>query len=74
MKHIRKGAEPQEFTAWKAMANASWQPTYGALSGAPKGALKQALMAEQGDICCYCERRLILDDSHIEHRALQAPT
>lgn len=26
-----------------------------------------ALMAEQGYICCYCERRLTNDDSHIEH-------
>ncbi|RKT43974.1 retron system putative HNH endonuclease [Thiocapsa rosea] len=67
MKHIQKGAEPQELTAWKAMANTNWQPTYGVLSGSPKDALKQALVAEQGGICCYCERRLTSDDSHIEH-------
>lgn len=24
-------------------------------------------MAEQGFLCCYCERRLINEDSHIEH-------
>ncbi|NBC47091.1 MAG: TIGR02646 family protein [Gammaproteobacteria bacterium] len=67
MKYIQKGAEPAAFADWKARANEDWQPSYGALSGPPKQALKQALMAEQGVICCYCERRLSWNDSHIEH-------
>lgn len=32
-----------------------------------KKAVKQALMTEQGYICCYCEDRLSDDGSHIEH-------
>ncbi|ESQ15163.1 MAG TPA: TIGR02646 family protein [Chromatiaceae bacterium] len=67
MKYIQKRQEPQAFADWKAQENNNWQPTYKALSGPPKAALKQALMAEQGEICCYCERRLTWDDSHIEH-------
>jgi len=67
MKHIAKQAEPQAFTDWKALASEVWQPTYADLSGAAKKAVKEALMAEQGYICCYCERRLTDDDSHIEH-------
>lgn len=67
MKHIVKRCEPVAFRNWKALANANWQPTYDNLSGEPKKAVKSALMKEQGHICCYCERRLTDDDSHIEH-------
>lgn len=67
MKHILKQDEPQAFTDWKALANENWQPTYNYLSGETKSAVKYALMAEQGNICCYCERRLTDEDSHIEH-------
>jgi uncharacterized protein (TIGR02646 family) len=67
MKFIAKGNEPQAYAQWKAQANANWTPTYAILGGAPKHALKQRLMAEQGFICCYCERELTEGDSHIEH-------
>jgi len=67
MKHIVKQGEPRAFSDWKALANGDWQPTYDALAGDPKRAVKKALMDEQGYICCYCERRLTDDDSHIEH-------
>lgn len=67
MKHIVKQIEPPAFSDWKALANEDWQPDYAHLSGEIKRVLKEALMSEQGHICCYCERRLIDDDSHIEH-------
>ena len=67
MKWIQKQPEPRIFTDWKALANDDWQPTYRDLGGDEKQAVKQALMREQGGICCYCERRLTGDDSHIEH-------
>ncbi len=67
MKHIIKGSEPTKFVAWKALANAEWQPTYPDLRGEEKAAVKTALMEEQGYICCYCERELDNEDSHIEH-------
>jgi len=67
MKHIVKQNEPQAFTDWKAFANEDWCPTYGDLRGETKQAVKNALMTEQGYLCCYCERRLTTDDSHIEH-------
>ena len=67
MKHIAKRAEPQALTDWKALENENWQPTYGTLSGDTKDAVKDALMTEQGYICCYCECRLTAGDSHIEH-------
>jgi uncharacterized protein (TIGR02646 family) len=74
MKHIVKGPEPTAFTDWKTMANENWQPTYSILRGSEKKAVKDALMDEQGHICCYCERRLIDSDSHIEHfRPQSAP-
>ena len=67
MKYIVKSAEPVNFSDWKTMANSEWQPIYDDLSGAEKAAVKNALMEEQGYICCYCERRLTDNDSHIEH-------
>lgn len=67
MKHIVKQGEPKSFSDWKALANEDWQPTYDDLSGGNKRDVKAALMAEQGHICCYCERKLTDDDSHIEH-------
>jgi uncharacterized protein (TIGR02646 family) len=67
MKHIVKGPEPEAFTGWKALANEDWKPTFENLSGEPKAAVTAALMREQGHICCYCERRLVENDAHIEH-------
>jgi len=67
MKFIVKQTEPDKLLAWKALANDNWQPSYADLSGDVKAAVKTALIEEQGAICCYCERRLIANDSHIEH-------
>jgi len=67
MKYIQKRAEPQDFTHWKAQASPDWTPTYGALRGKEKATVKTALMVEQGYLCCYCERQIDDQDSHIEH-------
>jgi uncharacterized protein (TIGR02646 family) len=67
MKYIQKGFEPQELTAWKLRANDAWQPDYNSMGGQLKTIVKNSLMQEQGYLCCYCERRLTPDDSHIEH-------
>ncbi|MGX7950697.1 retron system putative HNH endonuclease [Oleidesulfovibrio alaskensis] len=67
MKHIIKQGEPRALWDWKALANEDWMPTYDDLAGETKKAVKGALMGEQGYICCYCERRLTDNDSHIEH-------
>lgn len=67
MKNIVKDQNTPDFDKWKASANDDWQPTYEDLSGTTKEEVKFSLMQEQGYICCYCERRLTDDDSHIEH-------
>ena len=67
MKYIVKNEEPPEFRDWKVLANENWQPSYGIMPSDVKKAVKKALMEEQGFICCYCERRLTDQDSHIEH-------
>ncbi len=66
MKHVQKNNEPLVFSDWKALANEDWHPTYDDLSGETKKAVKKALMQEQGYLCCYCERQIDDDDSHIE--------
>lgn len=67
MKYIVKGQEPQTFSKWKEMASKDWSPTYDTLPGETKKVLKEALIREQGGLCCYCEQRLTASDSHIEH-------
>lgn len=64
MKYIEKQAEPQAFADWKQRPR-----TYERFkkSAPVKKVVKDALMREQGLLCCYCERRLTDDDSHIEH-------
>lgn len=65
MKYINKGEEPTEFTEWKGRTN--HRRSYKNLGNPTKSIVKQALMEEQGYICCYCEQALIETDSHIEH-------
>lgn len=67
MRHYSKRAAPASFAAWKAMANENWQPSYVSLQNPEKRALHQALLDEQGQLCCYCGRSITLADSHIEH-------
>lgn len=74
MKHIVKGDEPEAFINWKLLSNDDWQPTFGNLPGEVKNVVRSALMAEQGWICCYCERRLSVEDSHLEHLRPQSDT
>lgn len=72
MRYIKKGVEPQTFTNWKALKNEQWEPTYDNLAGDPKKDVYLALLAEQGYLCCYCERELFADDYHVEHLNPQA--
>lgn len=73
MKHVSKGASPIDFEDWKAKANEDWQPSYAALQNPEKRKLHEALLAEQGHVCCYCGRSVTLADSHIEHFRPQEP-
>lgn len=67
MKFIKKSEEPEIFQQWKSQANENWQPTWDVLRAKEKRQLHQNLLAEQGFICCYCQRQISLEDSHIEH-------
>ncbi|MCU0757389.1 MAG: TIGR02646 family protein [Xanthomonadales bacterium] len=73
MRYVRKGTAPAAFEAWKAQANADWQPTYADLRQPEKPTLHLALIAEQDKVCCYCGRAITLADSHIEHFRPQEP-
>lgn len=67
MKTIVKADEPQALLDWKQLAGPDWQPSFALLSGQVKQALLDALMKEQGFLCCYCESTLVQGDCHIEH-------
>lgn len=71
MRYIDKADEPVDFAAWKrsgeSLGNPEWTPRYDQLQNPEKSSLKRSLMAEQSGVCCYCERPITDDDSHIEH-------
>ncbi len=68
MRPISKGAEPVDFTQWKKGEFSDWNPGWDDLDGtAIKSTVKEALLREQGYVCCYCEQRVEKADSHIEH-------
>lgn len=68
MRPILKGAEPGVFTPWKKGESPDWSPGWDDLDGtSTKSAVKEALLKEQGHVCCYCEQRIQKADSHIEH-------
>ena len=68
MKHITKGTEPPEFTDWKSKDKmAPRRPNWKRVSSELKTVILKSLLREQGFICCYCESRITMDDSHIEH-------
>lgn len=67
MKYIVKRPEPASFAAWKVAKRHQPDLNYNHLVGALKQDVKEALMDEQGYICCYCERRIQNNNAHIEH-------
>jgi uncharacterized protein (TIGR02646 family) len=67
MKFIRKQEEPANFTTWKQQASADWQPNWDNFQKPEKVEVHEALLTEQGHICCYCGQRIARAESHIEH-------
>ncbi|MBE9106095.1 TIGR02646 family protein, partial [Nostoc cf. edaphicum LEGE 07299] len=68
MKYIKKSQEPEKFTNWKALENDDWKPNWDDNFQTPeKPVVHDALLKEQGYICCYCGMRITKETSHIEH-------
>jgi uncharacterized protein (TIGR02646 family) len=71
MRYIKKQEAPPEFTEWKAQENEDWKPFWNSKAtnfrNPQKEIVHQSLLTEQGYICCYCQRRINLNNSHIEH-------
>ncbi len=68
MRFIPKNPEPVSFTRWKQMANEDWQPNYDDNFQNPeKTDVRNALLREQGYICCYCCQRIDTTNTRIEH-------
>lgn len=67
MKYIKKGEEPESFKTWKALARTTPNWGYSYLQNPEKRELHEALIREQGYICCYCGMRITRENSHIEH-------
>lgn len=71
MKYIEKNSEPLEITEWKKkFKNINGRiPQYEDISHDQKHKelLKDSLLSEQGNICCYCCKRIGFPNSHIEH-------
>ena len=68
MRYIKKQEAPQEFLDWKEKHPLSDYDKLGKKSSNKiKKIVHQSLLKEQGYICCYCQRSINQDDSHIEH-------
>lgn len=67
MKRIIKNLEPEALSNWKHSDDPGWNPSWAALPSAIKRSLRDALLIEQGYLCCYCETGIIENDCHIEH-------
>ena len=76
MKQINKRSAPQWFEQWKSdfVEVNNRQPHYKAdFAGNDSDGierrrmLREALIKEQGRICCYCMRRIYNNSAHIEH-------
>jgi len=74
MKFIQKGPEPVEFTSWKAEGDPDWNPGWSDFANPQKQVVKDALLSEQGGICCYCGIRIESGNSHIEHLRPRHPS
>ncbi|SDH61157.1 retron system putative HNH endonuclease [Paraburkholderia phenazinium] len=67
MRFVAKDREPDSLAAWKEQVNEEWTPSYPDLQNPEKRDVHLALLTEQGGTCCYCGRRISLEESHIEH-------
>ena len=76
MKQINKSSAPQWFEQWKSdfVEVNNRQPHYKVdFAGNDnegierRRMLREALIKEQGKICCYCMRRIYNNSAHIEH-------
>jgi uncharacterized protein (TIGR02646 family) len=67
MRFIHKRQEPSAFATWKQKANADWQPNWENFQKPEKIIVHNALLEEQGHICCYCGQLIEPANSHIEH-------
>lgn len=65
MRQITKGREPRSLTEHRAAAYATYD------NYADKDGLRDALLAEQGSLCCYCMSRIDAKRMKIEHWAAQ---
>lgn len=73
MRPITKGMEPAPLIAWKKRRTpgelTSWDSLKDEDGASLKSEIKALLLEEQGFVCCYCEQRIEVENSHIEHLA-----
>lgn len=73
MKHIDKGSEPEALRSWKEQWTRPEVLKWDDLPPDVGKVMKHGLFDEQGHLCCYCGRRIIEHDSHIEHLVPRSP-
>ena len=75
MRQIKKGKEPRQWQEHRSTPGASYDPAKGSGPTAEaKQALREALVKEQGHLCCYCMARIhpAQDGMKVEHWAAQS--
>lgn len=73
MKFIQKGSSPTAFEGWKAQTNSDWQASWDNFQNPEKKEVKEALLIEQGYLCCYCgvriENNYLTEIEHIKPKS-----
>ena len=67
MRFIQKGNEPLSFSVWKQQGIDDCPSTWENFRKPEKLEVLDALLQEQGFICCYCGQAIDRNHSHIEH-------
>lgn len=67
MLYVHKNKEPRCVLDWKNKSCPEWFPEWNNMPGEVKSALLDALLFDQGYICCYCGMRIGPENSHVEH-------
>lgn len=67
MKQIKKNQVPQQFADWMTIDKMSHRPNWNRVPAQVRRVIHDALIDEQGFVCCYCESRIRRGNSHVEH-------
>ncbi|TAE05498.1 MAG: hypothetical protein EAZ95_19810, partial [Bacteroidetes bacterium] len=65
MRYIKKSKEPQSLTTFKSIQVKNFVPTFESLPPHVIQDIFNALMYDQGHLCCYCQSEITADTARL---------